>query len=77
VARTHSIWLSSQGLRPYRDFLEIHPPYFAILAPVLRLPAGDPGAWLLWLRVSGAVGNLLFLGGLAVLGASSLGSGRL
>jgi hypothetical protein len=75
VMRTHSIWLAAQGLRPYRDFLDCHPPYFALLAPVVRRHPADPCGLLLSLRMFSALGNLLFLGGLAVLAASSSRSG--
>ena len=75
VTRAHSTWLASQGLRPYNDFFECHPPYFALLAPVVRGRA-DPLDALFALRVFGAVGNLLFLGGLAALGASLVADGR-
>lgn len=65
VVRAHSVWLASQGLRPYNDFFEVHPPYFALLVPVIR-GMHDP---LLALRIFAAAGNLLFLGGLGVLAA--------
>lgn len=77
VSRTHSTWLASQGFRPYRDFPDCHPPYFGILAAVLQIGSGDPCALLRRLRIFSAAGNVLFLGALAVLGASSTGSGRL
>ncbi len=77
VMRAHSIWLTAQGLSPYRDFLDCHPPYFAILAPILRGNPVDACATLWMLRLQSAAGNLLFLGGLAALGASSVTSGRL
>ncbi len=77
VMRTHSIWLAAQGLCPYRDFLDCHPPYFALLAPIARRCARDPCALLLSLRIASAAANILFLGGLAALGASSVASGRL
>jgi hypothetical protein len=75
VMRAHSSWLAAQGLRPYRDFLDCHPPYFRMLAPVVRASAGDPCAVLWSLRILSATGNLLFLGGLAALGASRVQSG--
>ena len=77
VMRADSIWLAAQGLRPYRDFLECHPPYFALLSPVVWIYPDDPCALLWSLRMLSATGNLLFLGGLAALGASSVASGRL
>jgi hypothetical protein len=76
VQRAHSIWLTSQGLRPYNDFFECHPPYFALLAPLARNQT-DPGALLVTLRWVAAVGNLLFLAGLATVAAMSTSSGRL
>jgi hypothetical protein len=76
VMRAHSAWLAAQGLRTYRDFLDCHPPYFPILAPVIRLYANDPCAALWSLRILSATGNLLFLGGLAALGASLAPSER-
>ena len=75
VTRAHSAWLASRGLRPYNDFFECHPPYFALLAPVVRSRSG-PLEILEALRVVAAVGNLLFLGGLAALGASTVGTGK-
>jgi hypothetical protein len=75
VMRAHSSWLAAQGLRPYRDFLDCHPPYFRMLAPIVRACAGDPCAVLWSLRILSATGNLLFLGGLAALGASRVQSG--
>ena len=69
VTRAHSVWLASQGLRPYADFFEVHPPYFRLLVPVIA--AGSHP--LLALRVFASVGNLLFVGGLGVLGASLVG----
>jgi hypothetical protein len=77
VMRAHSIWLVAEGLVPYRNFLECHPPYFAMLTPLIRIDPHDPCAFLWWLRMLSAAGNLLFLCGLAVLGASAMGSGRL
>ncbi|SIO16482.1 hypothetical protein SAMN05444166_2782 [Singulisphaera sp. GP187] len=74
VTRAHSAWLASQGLRPYNDFFECHPPYFALLGPLVRGLA--PVDILQTLRGVAAVGNLLFLGGLAALGASLVGTGR-
>ena len=75
VTRAHSAWLASRGLRPYNDFFECHPPYFAMLAPVVRRASG-PIEILQALRVVAAAGNLLFLGGLAALGASLVADGR-
>jgi len=75
VMRAHSIWLTAQGLRPYRDFLDCHPPYFALLTPLARTDA-DPAAFLRSLRVSSAIGNLVFLAGLAALGMLSVPSAR-
>ncbi len=66
VQRAHSIWMTSQDLRPYHDFLECHPPYFALLAPLARI-FPDPASLLPALRVVAAVGNLLFLAGLAII----------
>ncbi len=76
VMRAHSIWLAAQGLRPYRDFLDCHPPYFVLLTPFVRSHADDPGALLWSLRLLSAAGNLLFLGGLLALGAASVASRR-
>jgi hypothetical protein len=70
VMRGHSTWLTAQGLRPYRDFLDCHPPYFAILTPVVRASAGDPCVLLWTLRIVSAIGNTLFLASLAALGAA-------
>ncbi len=77
VLRAHSIWLTTQGLRPYSDFFEVHPPYFILLSPVVRA-FSDPVHALIALRVVTAIGNLVFLGGLVALGARSLpaGAGR-
>jgi hypothetical protein len=76
VMRAHSTWLAAQGLCPYRDFLDCHPPYFAILSPVVLSRADDPVAVLWSLRLLSAIGNLLFLGGLVALGAALVPSGR-
>jgi hypothetical protein len=77
VMRAHSIWLAAQGLRPYHDFLDSHPPYFAILTPLVRINPRDPCAYLRWLRTFSAAGNLLFLAGVAAVGARSVADGRL
>ena len=77
VFRAHSTWLASQGLRPYSDFLDHHPPYFGILAAVLQAGSVEPSALLQRLRIFSAAGNALFLAALAVLGTASTGSGRL
>ena len=71
VLRAHSIWLTSRGLRPYLDFFEVHPPYFVLLSPLLRVFA-DPVDAMRALRVTTALGNVVFLGGLVRLGAMSL-----
>jgi hypothetical protein len=76
VRYAHSVWLTAQGLRPYHDFLECHPPYFPLLSPIFRIYPDDPSTALWTLRLVGAIGNLLFLGGLAALGAGSLPSAR-
>jgi hypothetical protein len=73
VQRAHSIWMTSEGLRPYNDFFESHPPYFALLAPLPRAIT-DPAALLLTLRLIAAAGNLLFLAGLATL--ATMGGSR-
>src|SRR3954462_9972389 len=76
VQRAHSIWLAAQGLRPYTDFFEVHPPYFVLLTPILR-GWTDPCAALSAMRLFSGVGNLAFLGGLVALGrASSPGNRR-
>ena len=75
IQRAHSIWLTSQGLLPYQDFFECHPPYFALLSPFVRGDT-DPVALLVTLRLVAAFGNLLFLAGLATVAAISSGSGR-
>ena len=72
VTRAHSIWLASTGLRPYNDFFECHPPYFRLLVPLVQGQANP----LFTLRVFAAVGNLLFLGGLGLLGAALVPAGR-
>jgi hypothetical protein len=68
--RAHSVWLASQGLRPYSELFEVHPPYFILLTPILR-SWPDPCVALRALRVFSLVGNLLFLGGLIALGWSA------
>ena len=72
VVRAHSVWLASRGLRPYNDFFEVHPPYFALLVPVIQ-GRENP---LFALRVFATVGNLLFLGGLGVLASTLVEHGR-
>lgn len=76
VQRAHTIWLTSQHLRPYHDFFECHPPYFVLLSPLVRA-VSDPGGLLLSLRLVALVGNLLFLWGLAEVAALVSRSGRL
>jgi hypothetical protein len=64
-----------RGLRPYADFVEVHPPYFVLLTPLART-LGDPVDLLRALRLTAAAGNLVFLTGLAALasrGAHSAG----
>ena len=68
--RAHSVWLASQGLRPYSDLFEVHPPYFILLTPILRFWT-DPCDALRALRLFSMTGNLLFLGGLIALGWSA------
>jgi hypothetical protein len=74
VQRAHSIWMASEGLRPYEDFFESHPPYFALLSPLARTWT-DPGDLLPALRWIAAGGNLLFLAGLAAISAIAGGGG--
>lgn len=74
VLRAHSIWLTTQGLRPYSDFFECHPPYFILLSPVLRSLA-DPVDALKALRIVAGMGNLFFLGGLVAIGQAGLPKG--
>ena len=76
VRYAHSVWLTSQGLRPYHDFLDCHPPYFALLSPIFRIYPNDPTTALWTLRLFSAIGNLLFLGGLAAVGARSVPQAR-
>ena len=71
VLRAHSIWLTSQGLRPYSDFFEVHPPYFVLLSPLMR-GFTDPVEALRALRLAAAAGHFLFLGGLVTLGVMSI-----
>ncbi len=70
VMRTHSVWLVSQGLRPYGDFFELHPPYYRILVPVVRRFT-DPCHAVLALRVLSSAANLMFLVTLAALASRS------
>ena len=74
VLRAHSIWLTAQGLRPYSDFFEVHPPYFVLFSPVMRA-ISDPVDGIRALRLLTATGNLLFLAGMIVLGRKSLADG--
>jgi hypothetical protein len=67
VQRAHSVWLASQGLRPYSEFFEVHPPYFVLLAPIVRTWT-DPCDLLRALRLFSLAGNLAFLGALVALG---------
>jgi hypothetical protein len=76
VVSAHSIWMTSQGLRPYHDFFECHPPYFALLAPLAR-GITDPVVLLVTLRLIAAAGNLLFLAGLATVATMCGCPGRL
>src|SRR5262249_1303597 len=74
VQRIHSVWLASQGLRPYAELFEVHPPYFILLKPILRWWP-EPCMALRALRLLAAVGNLAFLGGLVALGWSTVPRG--
>ncbi len=70
LLRGHATWLVARGLRPYHDFLETHPPYFALLTSVpRRLP--DPCDVLQVLRWVSGVGNLLSLAGLVAVGTTA------
>ena len=70
MLRAHSVWLTSRGLRPYRDFFECHPPYFPLLTWAARW-SDDPRGYLPWSSAPPALlGNLLFLAGLLRLGLS-------
>src|SRR3954471_9965290 len=60
VQRAHSVWLASLGLRPYVATFEVHPPYFALLTPILG-SRPDPCDGLLALRIFATTGNLAFL----------------
>jgi hypothetical protein len=70
VQRAHSVWLAARGLRPYSTLFEVHPPYFALLTPLVGL-WGDPCDLLRGLRLFAAAGNLAWLGALAVLAAGT------
>jgi hypothetical protein len=70
VQRAHSVWLVSQGLRPYSELFEVHPPYFVLLTPIYGW-CTDPCSVLLALRLVSAVGNLAFLLALVALGRGS------
>jgi len=73
--RAHSVWLASQGLRPYSELFEVHPPYFILLTPIVRAWP-EPCTALLALRLFNMVGNLAFLGGLVALGWTADGRGN-
>jgi uncharacterized membrane protein YjjB (DUF3815 family) len=75
VLRAHAVWSVSQGLRPYHDFLECHPPYFILLTPIVS-SCSDPNQALLAFRIIAMMGNLAFLAGLTTLGLTSVSSGR-
>jgi hypothetical protein len=67
IQRAHSVWLASEGLRPYTGFFEVHPPYFLLLAPIVRTWT-DPCDLIVALRFFSMMGNLAFLGALVALG---------
>jgi hypothetical protein len=75
VLRAHEVWLASQGLRPYHEFCDDHPPYFAMLAPLISR-SHDPYNALVILRVWSSLCNLCFVGGLVALSITSIKSGR-
>ncbi|WP_435017698.1 hypothetical protein TA3x_005317 [Tundrisphaera sp. TA3] len=75
LTRAHSAWLTAQGLRPYTDYFECHPPYFPLLVPIVRA-CRDPVDLLRALRLLGIAGNLLFLAGLGRLVTTSPGDRR-
>ncbi len=65
--RAHSVWLASEGLRPYSELFEVHPPYFILLTPIVRAWP-EPCSALRALRLFSMMGNLFLLGGLVALG---------
>jgi hypothetical protein len=66
VLRAHSLWMTAHGQRPYRDFFEVHPPYFRLLS-WMAVQSEDPGASMSALRRFAGVGNGLFLVGVWML----------
>lgn len=75
VQRAHSIWMTSEGLTPYQDFLECHPPYFVLLSPLVTKPS-SPESLLITLRIVAMLGNLLFIAGVGVASVAVAGLDR-
>lgn len=63
LLRTHSLWMTSQGMVPYDDFFECHPPYFQLLSWLIAIRGESPETLTL-LRVFASIGSLLFLASL-------------
>jgi hypothetical protein len=64
VMQAHSIWLIAQGLVPFRDFFECHPPFaWYPFVPVLALLPDAPEL-LFGLRLLSLVGNLAWIAAL-------------
>jgi hypothetical protein len=74
VARAHWVWLSHQGLRPYHDFFENHPPYQFLLLPVAGW-LGDAGDQLTAYRVISGLSIPFLLAGLVANAIVSQGHG--
>jgi hypothetical protein len=64
VTRAHWVWLTHQGLRPFHDFFENHPPYQYLLLPVAAA-WDDPGQQLTVYRVINGLSIPFLLLGLA------------
>jgi hypothetical protein len=64
VMQAHSIWLIAQGLVPFRDFFECHPPFaWYPFVPVLALLPDAP-EMLYGLRVLSLLGNVAWIAAL-------------
>lgn len=58
VEHGHAAWLVGQGLTPYSDFFEIHPPFIWYICAPLTWIFNDPPVLLLTLRIAASIVSL-------------------
>lgn len=76
VQRAHSVWLTTQQMRPYDDFFECHPPYFVLLSPIAWVADEDPRRYLTLLRLFSLAGSIVYLLCFVDIGRQLTGDGR-